>query len=68
MTTANHPENQNPNGLPDLVQISTSQVRLWESSNFKAIASSFIDRGHTMEDRFNAAQDVRSIVRAYLCR
>lgn len=45
-----------------------AQVRLWENTIKDPIATGFIDRGHTNESRFEAAAEVRGIVRAYLCR
>jgi hypothetical protein len=44
------------------------QIRLFENTIRGPIATGFIDRGHTTAERSEAATDVRSMVRAYLCR
>lgn len=119
MTTANHPQNQQPQGgATDLGQITKEhrntreqveqiidalemgganltktikalngiergsyRVSIYNDNNWNeiqvrlkngpgsrgAIASGYIDKGHTAQSRNKAAQDVRSLVRAYLC-
>lgn len=44
------------------------QVRLWENTHSRAIATAFIDRGHTADDKAMAAEELRSTIRVYLCR
>ena len=45
------------------------QVRLRDNPYSRsAIACGHIDKGHTAQSRREAAQEVRSLVRAYLCR
>lgn len=43
-------------------------VKLYESTRGGAIATGYIDRGHTAESRYEAAEELRGLVRAYLCR
>lgn len=119
MTKANHPANQQPHGLRNLVQIDAKrnhsreeaeqildgldmgsanltqtikalngitrgsyfvtirndnewnevQVKLRDNPYSRtAIATGHVDKGHTQNSRNEAAQEVRSLVRAYLCR
>jgi hypothetical protein len=45
------------------------QVRLKEGpAGRTAIATGYVDKGHTQSSRNQAAQEVRGLVRAYLCR
>jgi hypothetical protein len=45
------------------------QVRLKDGPSARQpIAVGYIDQGHTRESRFEAAAEVRGLVRAYLCR
>lgn len=44
------------------------EVRLYESSMRHPVATGFVDRGHTRESKLEAAEEVRGLVRAYLCR
>lgn len=45
------------------------QIRLKDGPAARqAIATGYIDRGHDAESRAMAAEDLRSMVRAYLCR
>lgn len=44
------------------------QIRLHESNTREPIATGFIDRGHTRENRADAAEELRGLVLAYLCR
>lgn len=44
------------------------QCRLRDSTRGNPIATGFIDRGHTKESRYEAAEELRGLVRAYLCR
>jgi len=42
------------------------QVRLYESTMHNPIATAYIDRGHTVESRLNAAAELRATVGIYL--
>lgn len=44
------------------------QVRLYENTIRHPTATGYVDRGHTTSDRFTAAEEVRGLVRAYLCK
>lgn len=44
------------------------QCRLWENTTREPIATGFIDRGHTTQTKYEAAEELRGLVRAYLCR
>jgi hypothetical protein len=44
------------------------QIRLYENTIREPIASAFVDRGHTRESKFDAAGEVRDMIRIYLCR
>ena len=44
------------------------QCRLWENADREPVATGFIDRGHTTEAKYCAAEELRGLVRAYLCR
>lgn len=44
------------------------EVRLYENTMRHPVATGFVDRGHTRESKFEAAEEVRGLVRAYLCR
>lgn len=44
------------------------EIKLYDSPRGKPIARGYVDKGHTSEDKYNAAQEVRGLVRAYLCR
>lgn len=45
------------------------QIRLKDGPAARhAIATGYIDRGHTREDKAMAAEELRGLVRAYLCR
>ncbi len=43
-------------------------VKLYENTHGQAIATGYIDRGHTKEDRRFACEELRGLIRAYLCR
>lgn len=44
------------------------ELRLWENTVKRPIATAFIDRGHTADEKAMAAEDLRSTIRVYLCR
>lgn len=43
-------------------------VKLYDSLSGQQIATGFIDRGHDQDSRAAAAEELRGLVRAYLCR
>lgn len=43
-------------------------VRLYESTIRNPIAHGYVDRGHTADDKAAAAEEVRFLAHAYLCR
>ena len=43
-------------------------VRLLDSSSRIPVAHGYVDRGHTKDDKAAAAEEVRFLVHAYLCR
>lgn len=43
-------------------------VSLYDSPRGKPIAKGYIDKGHTNESKYQCAEELRGLVRDYLCR
>lgn len=43
-------------------------ISLYDSPRGKPIAKGYIDKGHTTESKYQCAEELRGLVRAYLCR